>query len=458
MKRSLIAGLVLGSFVGASAINALAAPKKSSSRASATASASGGKVSATASGNATATASANGTSVTATGDGAADAKTPKPFEHAGHKVKLTAPGNWTPWGGSGPSDTMPFAFSIQPEPGSMRPSKKGEAVKFHGDDVIVEVSPLLDPEAKPETLVADLKESIKRTDPEAEFKSAEKIKVDGLDATALTVTLPGEDKDEPKRLERHVAFARDGKLFDVTLKSHVNTVGKQLNPFQTFVRSIKFAAPPAKGEALLKVHANEQYKMSVAAPAALTTGVPCHELACNGSFLTVIFPEDRRYVQSLFQKDDGAAPSVLALHTDGVTLAVVPPKSPAATLDAAVEDIKAEVKAAYPTTEFKPAEKTKVGDADAVVLASTSDGDAKDKEPERVQRRVVMVRDGKVYQIIHFSHADTVERQTPAFERIVSSFRFTSPEATATPVAVTPAAVAPAAAKNASKSEGDGLE
>jgi hypothetical protein len=456
MKQTLITGLVLGSLVGGTgATDVFAAQaKKSPSR-----SGSSGTTTPAASGGASSAAAA------AKADEDRGSKGPKDFEHAGTRMKVTAPGNWKPWEGGSMSDSTPFGFSIQPEPGALRALAKqadakganpNEPIKYFGDNVTVETTPLPDPDAKADALVAALKETIKRTDPQAEFKAAaEKVKVDGMDAAALTVTLPGQDKEEAKRIERHVLFARDGRQFDVMLKSHVNTAGKQFNPFQAFVRSIKFTAPAETGEALLKTYEDGQKTAAFAAPKALTSGVPCHHLACTGSFVTVVFPDDRRALHAMIERD-GKPPT---LYSDGVTGAVAPAKSPTATLDSAVEDIQAEAKAAFPSTEFKPLKKTKLAGADAVELVSTSDGEAKDKEAQRVQRRIIAVRDGKVYQMIHFAHADTAEQQTPAFERIASTFRFTT-AAPAAPAASAAIADAPAAKPAAAggKAEGDGLE
>jgi hypothetical protein len=301
--------------------------------------------------------------------------------------------------------------------------------------------------------VADVRAFYELQDAKAAFKPVEKAKLAGLDASVLTVTAAGDEPGEPNRIERNVIFVRDGKAFRLTLKSHANTFGRAAGPFAALVKSFEFTDPPEQGKALLKAYELAEHKLNFTAPAAWTQGTTCHDNACQGAITSFLIPMDSSLIPRLKDLPPGAMSA--ALHTDAVTIAANPASDPKGALDGAVEDVKKQVTAQFPKAEFKSTEKVKVSGEDAVALNVTIPGETKDGERQRVQRRVVMLRDGKVYQIAHQSHVQTVGKQKKVFDGIVSSFQFAS---AATPANAAPAVGAAAAPAPAGNGSGDGLD
>lgn len=453
-RRVLIHGVVIGSLAVGGTAAALA-------RDTATATRTRPGTTTTTNGNATATATVGAAGVP---QAPKNDNTPKVYESAENKVKFTAPGNWDSHGPPGMKTgdivelDLPIDKSALPKlkPGA-RPA--AEPIRVFTDSVVLNVEPLVDPEANVASTVAEVRAFYELQDPKAAFKPVEKAKIAGLDASVLTVTAAGDDIGEPNRIERNVIFVRDGKAFRLTLKSHANTFGKAVGPFGAVVKSFEFTAPPEEGKALTKAYTLADHKLQFTAPVGWTQGATCHDNVCQGGITSLLIPLDSSLIPRAKDLPPGAMSA--AIHSDAVTIAANPASDPKGTLDGAVEDVKKLVTAQFPKAEFKSADKIKVSGEEAVALSITIPGEARDGEKQRVQRRVVMLRDGKVYQIAHQSHVQTVAKQKKVFDGIVSSFQFASaapatgaPAAAGAPVNGAAVAGQPAAAKGT----GDGLD
>jgi hypothetical protein len=232
--------------------------------------------------------------------------------------------------------------------------------------------------------------------------------------------LKGQIDGQAKVVERHVLFLRDGKRFDITLEAQPSSFGKASTQLQSLGRSVQFTEPAAKPETLVKQYEYKDRSVQFTLPASWSAATPCHEFTCNGSYAAFELPLQRG---DLPPRQPG---KTRMIHSDGVVFAAAPAQKPNGTLADAVAEAKAAFAAANPKGEYKSAEKTKVGGVDAVLLTSTTDGDAAHDEPTRVQRRVVTLVDGKVYQFLHASHEYSVETQKPVVDAILASVKFTS--------------------------------
>ena len=68
---------------------------------------------------------------------------------------------------------------------------------------------------------------------------------------------------------------------------------------------------------------------------------------------------------------------------------------------------------------------------------------------------LIAVRNGKVYQVIHFSHVGSVDRQSAPVAAVLDGFAFTAPSVAA---GATPAAANAANAAKPAGRGGDGLD
>jgi hypothetical protein len=345
--------------------------------------------------------------------------TPKPYENAKHKLKISAPAYWKPYVGGNSPDIL-FCFTVPPDHSTIKstPRQRGERIVLYSDDFRFETSPLIDVKATPDALAENAKATIKNENAEAAFKPVEKLKVGGVDGVAVTATINGEAQDEPKVIVRHILFARDGLLFDMELRSHPYSIVKSGAQMLAVARSVQVAAPPASAESLTKLYEYKAQSLQFTGPSGWTSAIACHDFTCSGSYAAFEIPTDR---STLPPRKPGVQ---RIIHPSGIILAAAPAKDPKATLDAAVEEVKATAKAQDPTIEFKSAEKAKVGGVDAVLLTTTSAGEKAHQEPQRVQRRFVVLLDGKIHQLMHASHDYSVKKETPLVDAIFATVKF----------------------------------
>jgi hypothetical protein len=362
--------------------------------------------------------SSSGQTGVATSDPKLRDATPKLYEDAKRKLKLMAPAYWKPYAGGNSPDIL-FCFTIPPDPAALKAARQsGQRTAFYSDDFRFETSPLINLNATPDAIADDAKAAIKNQNPEAVFKAVEKLKVGGVDAVAVTATVNGETKDEAKAIVRHILFARDGMLFDMELRTHPYSIGKSAAQVLALARSIQFAAPPAPVESLTKLFEYKERSLQFTAPSTWPNAVPCHDFTCSGSYAAFEIPTDPSTLPP--RKPD----SHRIIHPSGVILSMSPAKDPKGTLDAAVEEVKATAKAQDPTIEFKSLERAKLGGVDAALLTTTSAGEKAHEEPQRVQRRLVALVDGKIHQLMHASHDYSVKKETPIVDAIFATVKF----------------------------------
>jgi hypothetical protein len=210
----------------------------------------------------------------------AESKSPgfKTYENAEHKFRFKAPGSWSTASGGPPGSV--YNLAIPPDSSSLPKFKPGEGVvHIFGDLFTIVVTPAKTPTDDLAAATADVEEQVKAHFRNAEFKPPEKTKFAGLDATVLTASMVSDKQGEPKLIHRHIVFQRDGKVFQVALWAHENTVGRDMRLLQNVLKSFEWTAAPTTAPSRT---AEPATRPSNAAPPAAKTAKPATGGAGDG--------------------------------------------------------------------------------------------------------------------------------------------------------------------------------
>ena len=341
---------------------------------------------------------------------------PKKYENAENKFRFEAPDTWQSVGGGCPGSI--YNLAISPDFASLPKGKPGETVRFHGDLMTVAANPASSADAELAATVSELQTQIKKDFPAAEFKPIEKAKVGGVDASVLTATMPSKTEGEPKLVHRHTVFQRDGKVFQIILYAHANTIAKQTTAVQKVVKSFQWTEQPAATAAGAPdrngpaasggAFNNAEHGLRLQLPPEWDAG----ESSIPGSIATFFPPGDADGHVDLFARDPQGK------DADGILTA----------LQGEVRDHDANAK-------FDPIQDAKLGGEPARMFTYH----VKLGETEKSCQMLASLHAGKAYVIMYGAPPAEYEKNVGAVKRLADSFRWTTQGSNKTP-ATRPAA------------------